>query len=351
MAALQLGRTAWWSLGAAAVVGTYAFRRRTRGFEQVAEELRSNFSRFRSPSIGPVLLPLMRAATSKLTTPVDGIYVEAVEIEGPNGDPLTVYLYRPEGLKPGAAAMLYTHGGGMIIGSAPAYHDKVSAYARDLGILVVSADYRLAPQHPFPAPLDDVHAAYRWLVASAVTLDVDASHVVVAGDSAGGGLTAALCQRLLDEGGTQPTFQLLIYPMLDDRTGTAPSDDLKGQIVWTRGSNRFGWASYLGSGSGLSDSARYGVPARRENLSGLPPAWIGVGTLDLFLDEDVEYASRLREAGVACEVFVAEGAFHGFDLYYPQTGLARDFRNSGLAALARTGLVASIQSPGSHVSC
>ena len=221
MASSASHRAAWWSLGAAALAGSYAFSRRTRGFGQIAEELRSGFTRFRSPSIGPLLLPLMQAATRKPTPSVDGVNVEAVQIAGPDGNPLSVYVYRPDGLKPGGAAMLYTHGGGMIIGSAPAYHGQVSAYARDVGILVVSTDYHLAPQHPFPALLDDVHAACRWLAGSAETLDIDARRIVVAGDSAGGGLTAALCQRLRDGSETQPMFQLLIYPMLDDRTGTA----------------------------------------------------------------------------------------------------------------------------------
>ncbi len=340
MARSESYRAVWWSLGAAALAGSYASTRRTRGFEHIAEELRSGFSRFRSPSIGPLLLPLMQAATRKPSPSVDGVDVEARQIDGPDGDPLTIYIYRPAGLQPGASAMLYTHGGGMIIGSAPAYHDKVSAYARDLGMLVVSADYRLAPQHPFPAPLDDVHAAYCWLVGSADTLDVDARRLVVAGDSGGGGLTAALCLRLRDESEPLPAFQLLIYPMLDDRTGTPPADDITGQIVWTRDSNRFGWSSYLGYGPGLPNPAPYAVPARHEDLAGLPPAWIGVGTLDLFHDEDVEYARRLRDAGVACELLVVDGAFHGFDIYYPDSLIAKSFRNSALNAVRQVVLMA-----------
>lgn len=331
----EFRKAAWWSMGAVATLGLYAVSRRTRGYENVAEELRSAFSRFQSPSIGPVTLPLAQAATRRPTRCVKGVELEVRHIEGPDGQPLPIYIYRPRVLKSAGAAMLYTHGGGMIIGSAPAYHENVSAFARDLGIVVVSAEYRLAPQHPFPAPLDDVHTAYRWLVASTEELGVDARNIVVAGESAGGGLTAALCQRVHDLREQAPVFQLLIYPMLDDRTAATPPDDHTGQILWTRASNHFGWTSYLGHAPGRAEPDRYSVPARREDVSGLPPAWIGVGTLDLFHDEDVEYARRLNEAGVACDLVVIDGGFHGFDGFYPATAVARRFRGSAIDAVAR----------------
>lgn len=222
----------------------------------------------------------------------------------------------------------------MIFGSAGAYHAVASAYARDLRILVVSTEYRLAPQHPFPAALDDVYATYRWLVSAAGYLQIDSRRIAVAGESAGGGLTAALCQRVHDAGDLAPRFQCLIYPMLDDRT-TLSKEDARGRVVWSRGSNRFAWACYLGDPPNTRSLPAYASPARRQDLANLPPAWIGVGELDLFQREDIDYGARLLKSGVACEIVEIAGAFHGFDIVHPNADIARDFRNSVLTALRR----------------
>jgi acetyl esterase/lipase len=327
----RIGHGVWWSAGGVALVGALTFARRTRDFDQIADELQSTLSRFRWPTIGPALLPLFRAAARRPKKLVDGVEVESRPIEGPDG-PLTVYIYRPRDVRFADTAMLYTHGGGMIIGSAPGCHDRASWFARALNMIVVSTEYRLAPQHPFPAPLDDVYAAYRWLTG-ANDLDIDGRKVVVGGESAGGGLAAALCQRVRDANDPMPIFQVLIYPMLDDRTVTSPPDDHSGQVVWTRGSNRFGWTSYLGHAPGTDKTAPYAVPARCDDLSDLPAAWIGVGTLDLFHEEDVRYARRLKQAGVDCELVVIPGAFHGFDILYPDTEITKAFRNSLVMAV------------------
>ena len=202
--------------------------------------------------------------------------------------------------------------------------------------MVVSTEYRLAPEHPFPTPLDDVHAAYRWLLAEAEALGVEHRRIAVAGESAGGGLTAGLCQRLHDAGEIAPVFQLLIYPMLDDRTALQPAPAYRGQLNWNAPSNRHGWTAYLGRPPRADDAPAYAAPARRPDLAGLPSAWIGVGTLDLFLDEDIAYARRLREAGVACDLVEVEGAFHGFDLFSTRP-VATGFHTAILRAL-RTGL-------------
>jgi len=173
-------------------------------------------------------------------------------------------------------------------------------------------DYRLAPEHPYPAALDDIAAVLEWMHARPQDLAIDADRIAVGGASAGGGLAAETCQRARDEG-LPVAFQLLEYPMLDDRT-IHPDPDGRGKFVWTPGSNRYGWSAYLGHPAGSEQNRPYAVAARADDLSGLPPAWIGVGELDLFYAEDVEYAQRLRSVGVECELHIEPGMYHGADL-------------------------------------
>lgn len=327
-------------IGVAALVVSYALARRTRGYDRIHPELRSLAWRLRSPSIGPRLLPLVRWSTRAIThihdPRTEWVDIECIGVPRSDGSTLSVYLYHPRRRRKGGAALLHSHGGGMIMGSAPEHHVRSSGYARTLGVLVASVDYRLSPEHPFPAALDDVHAAYRWLLSAAPRLGVDPGKITVAGDSAGGGLTASLCQRIHDVGDPAPILQILVYPMLDDRTGQAGFESIQGQLVWTPTSNRFGWSSYLrGQRKGCAPP-RHAVPARRESLSGLPPAWIGVGTLDLFHDEGLEYGHRLKAAGVPCEIVEVEGAFHGFDAMRPKSAIARAFRARIVAAFERS---------------
>ena len=200
---------------------------------------------------------------------------------------------------------------------------RCAELVRELGIVVVSAYYRLAPKHPFPAAVDDCRAAWGWLQSNLQELGIDSSRVGVGGESAGGGIAASLAQRLHDEGGLQPACQLLVYRMLDDRTAARRELDSPQHMVWTNRSNLTGWSSYLGSAPGGASVPEYAVPARREDLSGLPPAWIGVGNLDLFLEEDREYARRLNEAGVPCRLDEFPGAFHGFLVVAPDAPISR----------------------------
>lgn len=249
--------------------------------------------------------------------------IAELAVRGAAGD-LVYRVFRPTNATT-TAAFFWIHGGGLVSGT-PQQDDATNlALATELGITVLAASYRLAPEHPGPAALDDLVAGYRWLVESADDLGIDAGRIAIGGASAGGGLAAALAQRLRDEGGPQPVFQLLVYPMLDDRTVVRDDIDTRRVRVWLPQSNRFGWASYLGAEPGGSDVHHSLAPARREDLTGLPPAWIGVGSFDLFHDEDIEYARRLQEAGVACEVLVVAGAFHGFDALFRKTDVARQF--------------------------
>jgi acetyl esterase/lipase len=228
-------------------------------------------------------------------------------------------------------AVLWIHGGGYVIGS-PAQDDAVcQVFAQKLGALVAAVRYRRAPEHPFPAALHDCHDALEWL---AQRDDVDAARIAIGGASAGGGLAAALALLARERGVVTPRFQLLSYPMLDDRTVLRTDLDERHFRLWNNQANRFGWSSYLGGEPGVPGVSPLAAPAREENLSGLPPAWIGVGTLDLFFDEDVTYAKRLRSAGVPCELHVVEGAFHGFDSVAPKAGITRAFRIEQVQALA-----------------
>lgn len=229
-------------------------------------------------------------------------------------------------------ALVWIHGGGYVIGAASQDDALCGRFARDLDAVVVSVDYRLAPRHPYPAALDDCLAAFRFLRAEAGALGVDPTRVAVGGMSAGGGLAAALALRVHDEGLPPPVLQLLAYPMLDDRTVSRAVDD-RAFRMWAPSSNRYGWSSYLGVAPGSEGVPDHAAPARRTDLRGLPSAWIGVGTLDLFHDEDLAYAHRLREAGVPVTTDVVEGGFHGFDAVVPWAGVSRAFFRSQVEAL------------------
>lgn len=275
--------------------------------------------------VGPQSSKVMRALGGlSRPRPVPGVAVTTITT------PVRLRVYRPAGLEPPAAALVWMHGGGMVVGNAR--HDErfVSAIARELGIVIASVDYRLAPQHPYPAPLEDCYAGLRWLHSHP---DVDPTRIAVGGASAGGGLAASLAQLAHDRSELPVAFQLLIYPMLDDRSATRLGVDGRHFRLWTQKSNAFGWRAYLGQAPGTDTITAPASPARRKSLAGLPPAWIGVGSNDLFHDEDVEYAERLQAAGVPCALDVVEGAFHGFDIVAARTPVAKAFHASWSAAL------------------
>lgn len=244
-------------------------------------------------------------------------------------------IYQPKTIAPPLPGLLWLHGGGYVMGK-PEMDDFICIqYAREAGILVASVDYRCAPTHPFPAPLEDAYSALAWMQSHAEQLGLDPERIAIGGQSGGGGLAAALAQLALDRREIQPVFQLLIYPMLDDRTTLRADLAADWTMLWSQSSNRFGWESYLAQPCGAAEVPPYSVPARRTDLSGLPPAWIGIGTLDLFHDEDVAYAHRLNACSVPCELEVVPGAFHGFDVTAPKAQVVQEFRRSQIAALKR----------------
>jgi acetyl esterase/lipase len=244
---------------------------------------------------------------------------------------IAVRVYRPPTAPTPSPALLWIHGGGYVIGSAAQDDWLCRHFARELGVVVASADYRLAPEHPFPTPLHDCHDALAWLARQP---DIDADRIAIGGASAGGGLTAGLALLARERGEVRPVFQLLTYPMIDDRTALRTDLDESNHRLWSNRANAFGWQSYTGLPPGSPSISGLAAPARHPDLSGLPPAWVGVGSLDLFHDEDLAYAKRLADNGVACDSLVIDGAFHGFDQVLGKTGVARSFREAQVAALA-----------------
>lgn len=268
--------------------------------------------------------------------PLEDIRVENIFIPAQGRqNKLRLRIYKPKSVDAPTPALLWFHGGGYVIGKPEQDDDYCAHYVRELGITVVSVEYRLAPKHPFPAPLDDCYSALEWIASHAQELHIDNNRIALGGNSAGGGLAAALAQLAHDRQEIKPVFQLLIYPMLDDRTVLRTDIDDSDNVTWTQTSNRFGWESYLGKACGAEAVPAYSVPARRADLSGLPPAWIGVGSLDIFHDEDLAYAQKLKECGVACELTVIPGAFHGFDVFDPQVPIVQEFKKSQVAVLRK----------------
>ena len=233
-------------------------------------------------------------------------------------------------------AILHIHGGGFISGSAASGLADLQAQAAALACVIVTVEYRLAPETPFPGALDDNYAALLWLFHNAEALGVDASLIAIQGESAGAGHAAMLALRARDRGEVKICFQSLTYPMLDDRTASSrPVPEHIGRFLWTRKLNVLGWRALLGAEPGAADAPPGAVPAREAELSGLPPTFISVGDIDLFVEEDVAFAGRLIAAGVPTELLVLPGAFHGFYLLAPEAGVSRRHALAHINALAR----------------
>ncbi len=251
--------------------------------------------------------------------------VRGVEVVGV-APGVTVRIHRPVVRSGSGPVLLWIHGGGTIMGTAAQEDRFCRKLVNFTDVSVVAVEHRLAPEHPFPVPLEDCYAALQWLSQQAW---VDPSRIGVGGASAGGGFTAALAQLAYDRGDIALALQMMVYPMLDDRTST----ETHRRVMWTARDNRLAWQWYLADGD-----PQTAVPARRADLSGLPAAWIGVGERDLFYDECRSYAQRLREAGVPVHEHLAEGAFHAFDLIAPNTSVSQRFFASQCRAI-RSALV------------
>lgn len=264
--------------------------------------------------------------------------VEDRAVPGPEGEPgISLLICRPAApATAGARPVIYhVHGGGMVIGNNRVGVDVPLAWAGALDAVVVSVEYRLAPEHPYPAPIEDVYAGLVWTADHASELGADPERIVVAGASAGGGLCAALALLTRDRKGPQPIGQVLMCPMLDDRNDTPSTYQMAGLGVWDRTANETGWTALLGERRGGPDVPAYAAPARAEDLSGLPPAFLDVGSAETFRDEVVAYASRIWQAGGVAELHVWPGGFHGFDGFAPQAALSQAARAAHLNWLRR----------------
>ncbi len=275
-----------------------------------------------------------RSVIQTLLAVMPATKLDGVSIERPRDAAPSMRVYRPS-VRRSPAAVFWIHGGGLIIGRA-VQDDRICALtARELGILVVSVEYHKAPRYPFPTALDDCLAGWRWLQREASHLGADPACVAVGGESAGGGLAASLAQRLHDTGEMSPVAQWLFCPMLDDRTAARRDLDGVNHFVWNNQLNRVGWRSYLGMEPGADDVPPYAAPARREDLRGLPPAWIGVGDIDLFYDEDRGYAERLRAAGVEATFEAMPDAPHGITSWAFGASIVRAHIRRALAWLGQ----------------
>jgi acetyl esterase/lipase len=238
-----------------------------------------------------------------------------------DGSKILLRWYVPTGGSTGAAA-LFIHGGGMILGSVSLYDSLAARYCAESGVRILAVDYRYAPEHPYPTPQEDCYQALVWLRTNAASLGIDPARLAVMGDSAGGGLAASVALMARDRGGPQLARQILIYPMIDDRT-TGPDPRLRGITTWNYRDNATGWAALLGTAAGTDEVSPYAAPARCEDLAGLAAAYVEVGELDIFRGEALSYAGRLSAAGVSTELHVHPGAPHGYDIFVPECAVTQ----------------------------
>jgi acetyl esterase/lipase len=239
----------------------------------------------------------------------------------PDTEGVMVRVHRPIGSSAGRPCLVWMHGGGLVLGTAAGDDARFDEWCRKFDIVGVSVEYRLAPEAKYPGPLDDCYASLRWVHDNAASLGVDPTRIGIGGASAGGGLAAGLGLLARDRGEVAVAFQLLIYPMIDDRQVTISSAWV--DPIWPPSANTYGWTAYLGDAKGGPDVPIYAAAARATDLAGLPPTYVCVGALDGYSDEDIEYAVRLRHAGVPTELHVYDGAPHGFDSLTPDTSVAR----------------------------
>jgi acetyl esterase/lipase len=307
---------------AAVVARRYAARR--KAMSAVAPELRTPRTLVTAIPMNAVTLPVIRLLMSLESGPGQGVALTEHRV---GDEAIDVVVLTPTERAAPRPAVLSLHGGGMCAGTAQLEIQPAGRLVQELGAVVVSPNYRLAPENPFPAGLDDCMATLQWMVKSADELGIDPGRIALCGTSAGAGLAAAVAQRAYDEG-ISLRAQALISPMLDDRT--ALRDDLtgRGEVTWSPKSNRWAWTAYLGQVPRMSFAPEYAAPARRADVAGLAPAWIGVGDLEVFYDENVAYAEKLTTAGVPCRLVTVPGMYHTADGLLQDVSSMRDFHTS-----------------------
>ncbi len=293
----------------------------------VDPELRPVLDAFKGFDVRPETLPMLRNIPTPpaLNAPS---FKEVFIARDDSEEGLRLLIIKPnvKPLKQGLPALLYMHGGGFVFGSPEVILPIMQRLSEDIGCVIILPAYRLAPEFPFPAALNDNYRALTWMHEQAKELGIDSARIAIGGDSAGGGHAAVLSVAARDRGEFSPICQYLIYPMLDDRTGSLnlPAANT-GEFIWTPENNVFGWSAYLGCAAGSRDVPEGSVPARQKELSGLPPTLIATGSLDLFAQENMQYSNRLAEQDVSVQSKVFDGAYHGFDVILPEAKISRAF--------------------------
>jgi acetyl esterase/lipase len=271
-------------------------------------------------------LPSWRGSLApRVWTRTDGVESSDHAVVSFDGQEFAVRVHRPTGRAESRTAVIWMHGGGFVAGSHLTDDERFDRWCSKMGVVGFSVDYGLAPERPYPGPIEDCYAALRWAHCLSDQLGIDSGRIGVGGVSAGGSLAAALALLARDRGEFPVAFQALVYPMLDDRMVT-PSSSWQAPI-WPPVSNELGWNAYLGGRRGGPDVPIYAAPARAGDLAALPPAFVGVGSVDCFLDEDVEYAQHLAHSGVAVDLHVYAGGPHGFDSLYPSARVSQRLRS------------------------
>ena len=277
---------------------------------------------------------LMAAAAGEQPDP--GIATEDHLVPGPPGAPeVKVRVYTPVGAQGPVPALYYIHGGGMVIGSIETEDAIARKLCAAVGCAAVSVDYRLAPEHPHPAPVEDCYAGLVWTAQNAPDLGIDPARIAVYGGSAGGGLAAAVALLARDRGGPALAYQMLLYPMVDDRSDTPSCQEIDDIGVWDGWANAEGWDALLGDRRASGSVDLYAAAARADDLTGLPPTWIDVGELDALRDESVLYALRLMRAGVPTDLHVYPGAFHAWEVFVPDADVSARVSAERIGALRR----------------
>lgn len=282
-------------------------------------------------------------ATRKALTEMFGSFVIPIEesvsvydqiVPGPDDHPaLRVRIYEPKEKKEILPGLLWIHGGGYVLGSPEENDLLCQRFVLEANCVVVSVDYRLAPEHPYPAPLEDCYAALQWFAEHAVELGVDRSRIGAAGASAGGGLTAGLSLLARDRKGPELCFQMPLYPMIDDRNISPSSLEITDHMIWNHDLNEKGWSMYLNGANGSYDVPAYAAAARATDLSGLPYTYTCVGQLDPFRDETLDYVTRLSRAGVDVEFHLYPGCYHAFEVVAPNAAISQRATNEYVGAV------------------
>ncbi|GAB3597697.1 alpha/beta hydrolase [Microbacterium tumbae] len=280
-------------------------------------------------TLTPEMIPLLRQSPVSGDEEILQVLSERgfswrdVPITGHEGGEIVVTVIEKEGRTGTGPGFFHTHGGGMIIGNRWLGVTGFLDWAERFNGVIVTVEYRLAPEFPDPFPVEDCYAGLLWTAEHAEELGIDPARLLIGGGSAGGGLAAGTTLLARDRKGPALIGQLLIYPMLDDRDETVSTRQIDGVGVWDRGSNLTGWGALLGERRGTEDVSIYAAPARAADLAGLPPAFIDCGSAEVFRDEDVAYATALWAAGVQAELHVWAGGFHGFDMFAPHAAVAQ----------------------------